>query len=616
MRIASLLIIVFSWTSAAAFSDDIHVPADYPTIQDAIDAALAGDNVLVSPGIYEENIDFLGKAIHVNGVGGSAHTIIDGGMKGSVVTFKNGEDLQSILSGFTITNGLGAKVTNGVQSFLYGAGIYCDGSSPFIHDNLIFNNKIKDTGWAYGYSGGGLFCGSGACPTVEDNLFEENQANSGGAIHCQGQASPILRRNTIIHNHTIDYHSSSGELWTGGGAGIACIGMVSKPETELLMEDNTIQFNVSDRGAGAIRLHVRSKGVIRRNRIECNGKTSIVCHTLHSVLIEENHISDTLDGHAVYCWNCWPAVKILNNWIGRSQSGSGIWVEQTEGIISGNIITENSNSHGAGLHLSGFNEVVNNIIAFNTATGMEDGGGGIYMAYFNKSKVVNNTLVGNTACVDGGGISGPKAKATIVNTIVWNNTAPGGIEIYGDDCTVEHCAVKGGYPGTGNIDKDPLFADPVNIDLHLLYGSPCRDAGDNTAPWLGEEDFEGDPRIAWGGIVDMGADEFYPHLYVTGDKTPGGSIEGKLVGPPNTSPVGLFFGSSVLEPPIPTAWGDFHLSAPWRLVPLAPIPADGLLVLPGTIPMTPPAPYDIPMQALIGLNPDSLTNLEVIKVRN
>jgi hypothetical protein len=33
------------------------------------------------------------------------------------------------------------------------------------------------------------------------------------------------------------------------------------------------------------------------------------------------------------------------------------------------------------------------------------------------------------------------------------------------------------------------------------------------------------------------------------------------------------------------------------------------------IPLSPPAPYDLPMQALIGLNSDSLTNLEVLKVR-
>jgi hypothetical protein len=100
-----------------------------------------------------------------------------------------------------------------------------------------------------------------------------------------------------------------------------------------------------------------------------------------------------------------------------------------------------------------------------------------------------------------------------------------------------------------------------------------------------------------------------------GDFTPGGSIEGKLVGLPGTSPVGLFLGSGILEPPISTMWGNFHLQAPWFLIPLVPISGNGILVLPATIPVTPPAPYDLPMQALIGLESDSLSNLYVLGVR-
>jgi hypothetical protein len=51
------------------------------------------------------------------------------------------------------------------------------------------------------------------------------------------------------------------------------------------------------------------------------------------------------------------------------------------------------------------------------------------------------------------------------------------------------------------------------------------------------------------------------------------------------------------------------------MIPLVPIPGDGILVLPATIPGTPSAPYDLPMQALIGLESDSLTNLCVLEVR-
>jgi hypothetical protein len=74
-------------------------------------------------------------------------------------------------------------------------------------------------------------------------------------------------------------------------------------------------------------------------------------------------------------------------------------------------------------------------------------------------------------------------------------------------------------------------------------------------------------------------------------------------------------GADVLEPPLPTVWGYFHLQSPWLLIPLVPIPANGVLVLPATIPASPSAPYDLPMQALIGLQPDSLTNLFVLEVR-
>jgi hypothetical protein len=51
----------------------IHVPSDQPTIQAAINAAHNGDWVVVSPGTYLENIDFLGKAITVKSAKSSAH---------------------------------------------------------------------------------------------------------------------------------------------------------------------------------------------------------------------------------------------------------------------------------------------------------------------------------------------------------------------------------------------------------------------------------------------------------------------------------------------------------------------------------------------------------------
>ena len=84
-----LFLAVLLLTSAlpAAAGKTIHVPADQPTIQAAINAASNGDTVLVSPGTYFENINFIGKAITVKSASGPAVTIIDGSNSGPVATF-------------------------------------------------------------------------------------------------------------------------------------------------------------------------------------------------------------------------------------------------------------------------------------------------------------------------------------------------------------------------------------------------------------------------------------------------------------------------------------------------------------------------------------------------
>ena len=503
-----------------AHSATIIVPDDYPTIQGAIEAAVNGDTVLVKPGTYVENIDFLGKAVTVMSSEGPDVTKIDAGDPvnpdlGSAVTFSSGEELDSILDGFTLFNGTGTL--DPVNPTYKGKGIYCDGASPTIVNNVI------------------------------TSPFEPYKDVLGGGIYLK-DSEAFIALNEITGNMIVSRF----------GGGIYSID--SSPH----IQENLIQSNVAgDEG-------------MRGGGIYCEG------------------------GNLSFFNN-----RIIGN---RSDQGGGIYLYFTNGIVADNLIKDNwvssasIASSGGGVYVNSNGILFSNNMVINNNADFE--GGGIVI---NGSGVVMDgcTFYGNNAGSFGGGIACLNI-ASLNNSILWNN-APSQIYDPGTLLSVSHCDVEGGCAGPGVINADPAFHDPASCDFHLTYLSPCRDTGDNTAVWV-PMDFEGDPRIAY-GTVDMGADEFHPHLYWTGDSVPGGSVEGKIVGLPGTDPIGLFFGSGALDPPLPSVFGPWFLQFPVVVVaPLGPVPSSGLVVLPATVPAVQNTFY---MQAFIG---DVLSNLSVMEV--
>lgn len=288
-----------------AVAKTINVPAQQPTIQDGINAAVSGDTVLVAPGTYFENINFNGKAITVTSSGGPAATIIDGNLSGVVVTFTTGETSKSVLSGFTIQNASTA-------------GIYASGSSPTIKDNIITRNAAC--------GGSGISISFGA-PSITANLIAGNgspscsyygyagivssddngvpikgnliSANSGPAISLYPESgTEMIIQNTITNNlgggfFVYGQNGSSASLIQNLIAGNQGIG-VSWINPPFTLVSNTITGNTA--------------GCCGATASEIFG--SVVDST---VLLQNNLAIATGTASALYCYSLSSAPTLTNN---------------------------------------------------------------------------------------------------------------------------------------------------------------------------------------------------------------------------------------------------------------------------------------------------------------
>jgi len=275
---------------------DINIPDDYSTIQEGINAAINGDIILIQPGIYVENINFIGKSIMVASLflttqdtSYISQTIIDGNQNGSVVTFESGESSTSVLSGLTITNGNGYA----------GGGIYCSNSSPSIDDLIITGN--------FSIGGGGIGCNDLSSPTIVNVAIVDNSSNNGGGISCFN-ASPIIQQCLIKDNSaTYDggglyfgYNSSDSiaeyviienNSCEGRGGGVWC------SQTSPTMINATIVDNIANIGEGLYSYNNAAPTLI--NNIVWNTTSSheqIMLHETASIIISYSNLQGGWEG--------------------------------------------------------------------------------------------------------------------------------------------------------------------------------------------------------------------------------------------------------------------------------------------------------------------------------
>ncbi len=218
---------------------------------------------------------------------------------------------------------------------------------------------------------------------------------------------------------------------------------------------------------------------------------------------------------------------LIERCIFRDNRSGGGGAVQCEGSSAEFIACEfigNEAGVGGAMLLTGASPLIVNCLYVDN-TGASPGGGAIFGNSGSTPTIINSTFTGNSG-PGGAWYSNRGSVATITNSILWGNT-PDQILVdpfSGADPAVSYSDVEGGWAGTGNIDADPMFVDPASGVFEPEAGSPCNDAGDNTAVPAGiQEDLGGDARFTddplapqtgvpggagSGLVVDMGAYEW------------------------------------------------------------------------------------------------------------
>lgn len=249
----------------------------YTTIQEAIDEAEEGDEIVVSPGTYHENIDFNGKNITLRSTDPDhpERTVIEGSGEGPVVTFvaesekKLRDTLPSAaLQGFTIQNASG---NNGV-------GVYLEGVSLIIEQNIITKNEDGGIYVEDGYAeisgntitentGSGIAVTNGASAYIHDNTITGNTGGDGGGIYVSGSGTtenPVRISNNTITGNTAGL--GGGGIFVGGGSDAEISGNT--------ITGNTAESGQNNGGGGILVFGSNSHAYISGNTIKNNQASS------------------------------------------------------------------------------------------------------------------------------------------------------------------------------------------------------------------------------------------------------------------------------------------------------------------------------------------------------
>jgi predicted outer membrane repeat protein len=467
----------------------------FTTVQSAISAAQADDEIWVARGVYytannvaNSSSSFLiNKPIRIYGgfVGGETKltqrnwdqnkTILSGdierndtysGTYGIVTnpTHIFGTNARNVvritnagagvvLDGFVITGGKITDISDDMANF--GAGMVIITTHPTIRNVVFSGNAARNGGALYNESSG---------PTISNSSFVGNNARtSGGAIYSDisshfNLSNSSFIQNSAAHGGAISTISSNPVIsHTSFYSNTATIagGALSNAGASPQITHNTFVGNSASDAGGAISNVSSTIATITNNTFSHNTALiggAIRNHSSPTTNISNNTFSKnsaTSGGAIANMSTGGPTISANTFSANNANNGGAVYIQDSKPTINNNVFTANTATNGGAINNNGSDGIISN----NSFSGQNaNSGGALYVNNSLNPQVTNNTFSANTALIGAAFYSQNSTLAMNNSAFAGNAATNAGGSIYtvGGNITITNSSFAGNNVSSTN----------------------------------------------------------------------------------------------------------------------------------------------------------------------